>query len=209
MWQAAVAQPLDRSTVVPPPGEVDSSVGEFWIGNPWLFHGEKKNLSAFERNRVFLNRGGEQFFDISFLSGADSDGDGRSVVAADFNNDGLPDLLVRQIGGGSVMLYENRFPPRHWLKVSLRGTRSNSLGIGARMTAEIGGRRIARELYPANTFLCQTPSYVHFGLDESPVVDRLTILWPSGTEQTIEQVTADQHIEVTEGNNETRRMAVR
>lgn len=204
-----MAQPFNRSTVVPPPGPVDSSVGEFWIGNPWLFHGEKKNLSAFERNRVFLNRGGEQFFDISFLTSADSDGDGRSVVAADFKNNGTQDLIVRQIGGGSVMLYENQFPPRHWLKVSLHGTRSNSLGIGARLTAELAGRRIFRELYPANTFSSQMPSYVHFGLDEATRVDRLTIYWPSGLEQVIEQIAADQHIEITEGDNETRRMAAR
>ena len=204
MWQAAVAQPLDRGRVTPPPGPVDSSVGEFWIGNPWLFHGEKKNLSAFERNRVFLNGGGERFFDISFLSNADSDGDGRSVVAADFNNDGMQDLLVRQVGGGSVRLYENDFPPRHWLKISLKGTRSNRLGIGARLTAQVGDRRLVRELYPANTFFCQMPTYVHFGLDEATVVDRVTILWPSGTEQILENVAADQHIEVTEGKNEAR-----
>jgi len=204
-----VAQPLDRSTELAAPGPVDSAVGEFWIGNPWQFHGAKKNLSAFERNRVFVNHGGEQFFDASFLTRADCDGDGRSVVAGDFNNDGMPDLLVRHIGGGSVMLYENNFPPRHWLKVSLHGKRSNSLGIGARLTAEVAGRRIFRELYPANTFLSQMPSQVHFGLDDCTVVDRLTIRWPSGTEQVIDRISADQHIEVTEGDNETRTVAAR
>jgi hypothetical protein len=209
VWQAAVAQPLDRSVALAAPGPVDSSVGEFWIGNPWLFHGAKKNLSAYERNRVFMNHDGKRFFDVSFLSHADSDGDGRSVAAADFNNDGMVDLIVRQIGGGSVMLYENNFPQRNWLKVSLNGTRSNKLGIGARLIAEVGGRRISRELYPMNTFLAQMPSLVHFGLDEASEVDRLTILWPSGVEQVLEHVPANQHIEVTEGDQETRRMAAR
>jgi hypothetical protein len=209
VWQAAVAQPLDRSKELAAPGPVDDSVGEFWIGNPWQFHGAKKNLSAYERNRVFINHQGEQFFDASFLTQADSDGDGRAVAAADLNNDGMPDLIVRQVGGGSVLLYENQFTPRSWLKVSLHGTRSNSLGIGARVTAEFAGRHVTRELYPANTFLSQMPSLVHFGLDDASIVDRLTILWPSGTEQVMERVAANQHIEVTEGNNETRRMVAR
>ncbi len=204
-----MAQPFNRGAIVPPPGPVDSSVGEFWVGNPWLLHDSKHNLSAYERNRVFLNHRGERFFDISYLSGADSDGDGRSVVAGDFNGDGREDLLVRQVGGGSVLLYENRFPPRHWLRVSLRGVQSNSLGIGSRLVAEISGRRIVRELYPGNTFRSQMPSYVHFGLDESIEVERLCIRWPSGAEQVLAHIPADQHIEVTEGDDQMRRMAAR
>ena len=179
------------------------------MGNPWALHGAKKNLSAYERNRVFLNYQGKQFFDISFLTGADSDGDARSAVPGDFNNDGMPDLLVRQVGGGSVMLYENQFPRAHWLKVSLHGVRSNSLGIGSRLVAELNGHRIVRDLYPANTFASQAPSYVHFGLGEFTEVERLSIHWPSGTQQVLLHLAADQHIEVTEGEAETRRLVGR
>jgi hypothetical protein len=195
--------------VVPAPGEVDASVGEFWIGNPWQFHDAKKNLSAYERNRVFLNRGGTQFFDISHLTGADSDGDARSSAVGDLNGDGMPEVLVRQVGGGSVKLYENQFPRQHYLQVSLRGTQSNSLGLGARLVAEIGQRRLMREMYPANTFVAQNPSIVSFGLGDATLVDRLVIRWPSGLEQVLNHVAADQHIEVTEGASEPRQLAAR
>jgi len=136
---------------------------------------------------------------------------GYSGAAAwgDFNNDGMPDLLVRQVGGGSVMLYENQFPRAHWLKVSLHGVRSNSLGIGSRLVAELNGHRIVRDLYPANTFASQAPSYVHFGLGEFTEVERLSIHWPSGTQQVLLHLAADQHIEVTEGEAETRRLVGR
>lgn len=179
------------------PGKPDEELGEFWVDSPWEIH-QKHNLSAFERNRVFLNVDGRHFLDISYLTGADSDGDGRSVVAADFRNNGQLDLVVRQAGGGPLLVFENNFPKRHYLKVSLRGTRSNRLGIGARLTAVVKGRQIVRELFPINSFKSQMPSLVHFGLDDADRVDVLKIRWPSGLEQEVFDLAADQHIVVQE-----------
>jgi hypothetical protein len=157
------------------------------------------NLSSYERDRLFLNVGGRDFADVSGLSRADSEGDGRSVVAADFRNDGHLDLLVRQVGGGALLLFENQFPRQHYLEISLRGTKSNRLGVGARLTLEAGGRRQVRELYPINSFKSQGPTRIHFGLGEATKVDRLKIRWPSGQEQSLSDLTADRHIVVDEG----------
>jgi hypothetical protein len=177
---------------------VDQSLGEFWVANPWDIVDKGHNLSAYERNRAYLNVGGRDFVDISDLTGADSDGDGRSVVAGDFRNDGRLDVVVRQAGGGSVLFFENRFPKAHFLNVSLRGVASNRLGLGARLTARAGGRTIVRELYPHNGFRSQMPSRVHLGLGDAAKVDALTIRWPSGKEQTVNDLPADRHVVITE-----------
>jgi hypothetical protein len=193
-----VSQPFNRGASVPAPGVVDRSLGEFWVTNPWDIVDQGHNLSAYERKRAFLNVRGQSFLDISYLTGADIDGDGRSVVAGDFRNDGRLDLVVRQVGGGPVLLYENRFPEAHYLTVSLRGRASNRLGIGARLTASVSGRELTRELYPLNSFRSQMPSRVHFGLGEARAVDRLTVLWPSGTVQRFEDLVVDRHVVITE-----------
>jgi hypothetical protein len=174
-------------------------LGEFWVDNPWDIIRHSHNLSAYERNRVFLNVHGRDFLDISYLSGADSDGDGRSVVAGDFRNNGRLDLVVRQAGGGALLLYENGLPQRHYLEVSLRGRRSNRQGIGARLTARVAGQPLVRELYPLSSFRSQMPNVVHFGLGEATKVDRLMIRWPSGKVQEFTGVAADRHIVVDEG----------
>jgi hypothetical protein len=197
-----VSQPYDRGATIPAPGPVDATLGEFWVGNPWDIIRRGHNLSAFERKRAFLNvRGpeGRDFVDISFLSGADSDGDGRSVVAGDFRNNGQLDLVLRQAGGGPVRLYENHFPKRHYLKVSLRGTQSNKLGIGARLVALVKGQPLVREMYPLNSYRSQMPNIVHLGLGDGNQIERLTIRWPSGQEQVLSSIAADQHIVVEEG----------
>jgi hypothetical protein len=186
---------------VPQPGPLDPALGEFWVSNSWQIATYGNNLSAYERKRTFLNVKGEDFLDISHLTGADNDGDGRSVVAADFRNVGLLDLLVRQAGGGPLLLYENRLPRKHYLEVSLRGRASNRQGVGARLTAVVRGQTLVRELYPANTYRSQAPNVVHFGLADADEVESLTIRWPSGKAQVLTGLKGDRHIVVDEGKD--------
>jgi hypothetical protein len=195
-----VSQPFNRSAAVPLPGKLDSSLGEFWVSNPWQIVAQGHNLSAFERNRAYLNVNGQDFVEISHLTSADSDGDGRAVVAADFRNVGMLDLVVRQAGGGALLLFENRLPSKRYLQVSLRGQKSNRQGIGARLTAVAGGQRQVREMYPANSYVSQAPNRVHFGLGNTETVKSLTIRWPSGQIQVFKEVKGDRHIVIDEGS---------
>jgi hypothetical protein len=194
-----VSQPFHRGAQVNAPGKVDKSLGEFWVENPWAIAGRGFNLSSYERTRVFLNVRGKNFLDVSYLTGADSDGDGRCVVAGDFRNNGRLDVIVRQVGGGPLLFYENNFPQRHFLKVSLRSRKSNRLGIGARLIALVQGQPRVRELYPLNSFRSQMPNIVHFGLGDATHVEQLTIHWPSGKKQVLANVAADQHVIIDEG----------
>jgi hypothetical protein len=182
------------------PNKLDPSLGEFWVDNPWEIVAKGHNLSAFERKRIYWNAKGSNFLDISHLTGADDDGDGRCAVAGDFRKNGRMDVVTRNVGGGVLRLYENNFPQRHYLEVSLRGTASNKQGIGARLVAHAGGKQVVREMYPHNSFHSQMPNIVHFGLGDATQADRLTIRWPSGAIQELTDLPADQHIIVTEGS---------
>jgi hypothetical protein len=199
---AVVSQPYDRNAAVKQPGQLDKSLGEFWVENPWDIVAQGHNLSAYERKRTYLNvkgpDGGRNFLDVSFLTGADGDGDGRSIVAGDFRNNGKLDLVLRQTGGGPIFVYENNFADKHYLKVSLRGSKSNKFGIGARLIASVKGQPIVREMYPINSFRSQMPSIVHFGLGTADRVEKLSIRWPSGKVQELTDLAGDRHIIVDE-----------
>jgi len=194
-----VSQPHKRGAKIPKPGAIDPEHKEFWVSNPWDIVREGRNLSAYERNRTYLNLHGEGFADLSYISGTDSNGDGRGVVCADFRNNGQLDMVVRQVGGGPLLFFENQFPAKHYLKVSLRGVQSNRLGIGARLVATVGGQQIVREMYPVNSFRSQAPSVAHFGLGDLSQVESLMIRWPSGQVQSVENLTADRHLVIEEG----------
>ncbi|MEC9092186.1 MAG: ASPIC/UnbV domain-containing protein, partial [Planctomycetota bacterium] len=139
--------------------------------------------------------------EISHMTSADIDGDSRAVLALDLFEPGQLDLLVRQVGGGSLRVFKNQFEKSSYLKVSLSGNPSNALGIGSRLVAHVGGRKIVRELFPINTYQSQHPSWVHFGLGKATKIDKLEIFWPSGLTQEITDIQANRHILVTEGVN--------
>ncbi len=193
-----MSQPSNRGAKVPLPGSLDSTLKEFWVENPWRIASEGHNLSCYERNRVFLNSKGKDFLEISHLTGADSDGDGRSVIAADFRNSGMMDLVVRQCGGGALLYFENKMEPKGWLRVSLKGKKSNKQGIGAKVIAKVNGLTLVRELYPANTYCSQSPCEAHFGLGDAQKVDSLEVRWPSGIVQTMGPLTPNQKLGITE-----------
>ena len=204
---------------MPVPGKVDPGLKEWWVDNPFDIVNEGHNLSAYERKRVYLNvkgpDGQRNFLDVSGVSGADNDGDGRCVVAGDFRHTGQLDVVLRQAGGGPVHVYENRFPRRHYLEVSLRGAmkeyepgrRSNALGIGARLVAVVNGQPLVRELYPLNSFHSEMPNVVHFGLGDASRVEKLTIYWPSGLKQELTDLAGDRQIMVEEGNDAVKTVA--
>ena len=81
------------------PGKIDPTLGEFWVETPWEIFQQGHNLSCYERKRVYLNVPGKvhgrDFLEISHLTGADNDSDGRSVVAGDFRNNGQQ--IVREM----------------------------------------------------------------------------------------------------------------
>ena len=68
LWRAVVTQPMDRTCRIPQLGEIDSDNGEFWVENPFEMPEKGENLSAYERNRVYLNAGNLEFIDASFAS---------------------------------------------------------------------------------------------------------------------------------------------
>ena len=196
-----MSQPFDRSCKIPPPGTPNEKLGEFWEESPWTI-ASNENLSAFERNRFYINFYGENFFDMSFVSGTDTDGDGRSVISADLNNDGMNELIVRQVGGGPLKIFKNNFPKLNYLKISLKGVESNSFGIGSKIEINSLGKSYIREVYPINTYRSQSPSLAHFGLNEIKVIDEIKIYWTSGRIQSFSNVDVNQHLIITEGNKD-------
>lgn len=168
----------------------------------WVSLGEK-SLNGYERNTLFRNLGQDgslpRFSEVGFLTGADRIEDGRGAVAADFDRDGDLDVVVQSFSQPLVFL-NNEHPSRgHWLQVALRGSVSNRDAIGARLIAEFGnGQRQLRELGTTSGYLAGQSLVASFGLGEVDRVDRLTIRWPSGEVQVLENVPVDQRLTLRE-----------
>lgn len=193
-----MSQPLDRSQSHKVLGNLDVDAGELWVENPFHLPALGENLSAYEQNRVFLNQQGGNFVDASFTSGANLDSDSRSVIAADFNNDGAQDLLVGSVGGGAIRLFLNRIPQGNRIDLTLLHAGGKAAAIGARVIATVGEHKIVRDLFPANGCLGQQPARMQLGLGDAESADSITIRWPNGETQQLSEIPAGATLEIVQ-----------
>jgi hypothetical protein len=150
-----------------------------------------------ESHLAFRNLGDLRFENVSAAWGLDQKAVSFGAAFADFDGDGDLDLIYSNYGSGVTML-RNDSATGHRIVVALRGTVSNSFGVGAVVRIESPAGVQVRQLVLARGYLSASEPNVHFGLGEDLTVSKLTIQWPSGQIQTFENVTADQHLVITE-----------
>jgi enediyne biosynthesis protein E4 len=116
----------------------------------------------------------------------------RGAAFGDLNNDGSIDVVTTVLGG-HPQVFMNRGGAGHWLTITLRGTRSNRDGLGARVLVN-GQTRFATT---AGSYESANDKRLHFGLGTAKTA-KAEVFWPSGTHQSLNDVTADQFLEIRE-----------
>jgi hypothetical protein len=117
---------------------------------------------------------------------------GRGAAFGDLNNDGWEDVVMTYLGG-HPQVFLNHGGKLHWLVISLRGTRSNRDGFGARVKVN-GQTRFATS---AGSYASASDKRLHFGLGTAESA-KVEVVWPSGIHQTLNDVHADQFLDVRE-----------
>ena len=168
------------------------------------------SVSGNERNKLFINRGGESFVDASAFSGANSKADSRCVAYSDLNHDGFQDLVVINANNPHIEVFANQFSNQaggNFIAVKLQGGNksgmpsdewSNRDGIGAVVSIHAAGKTRSRELRCGEGFAAQNSNTIIFGIGDSTNVDLVQIQWPSGKAQSIKNIGAGQVVEFDE-----------
>jgi hypothetical protein len=149
-------------------------------------------------NILYENLGDGTFLAVSEAGGAEgsSVGRGESVATADYNEDGFMDIFITNgnllFSAGPHQLFKNVGNSNHWLEIDLEGVISNRDGIGSLLLATAGGTTQLREQSGGMHAYSQNHQRIHFGLAANTVVEHLTVQWPSGIEQEIYNIPADQ-----------------
>ena len=123
----------------------------------------------------------------------------RGVAIGDLNNDGFLDIVVNSINQRSLLLQNSGASRNHWLQVNTIGTKTNRDGIGATIHLVLpDGLEQYATVRTAVGYLSSSDKRVHFGLGAHASAKLLEISWPSGINQKLEDVRADQLLTVRE-----------
>jgi enediyne biosynthesis protein E4 len=147
------------------------------------------SLHYLESPLVAMNRGG-RFEGVD--SGSTAPAAARGAAFGDLNNDGWQDAVMTTLGGHPQVFF-NRGGKSHWLVITLRGTRSNRDGFGSRV--QVNGQ--TRFATAAGSYLSSSDKRLHFGLGAKERA-KVEVRWPSGIKQVLDDVHADQFLEVRE-----------
>jgi len=165
----------------------------------FIAHGGLINMVP-QEDSLFRNLGGGKFQDVSTTGGPffDTKSVGRGACFADYDNDGKMDAFLVNLGGPGVLLHNATAGAGHWLAIRLIGTKSNRDGIGATVEVVAGGLKQLSQRVAGSGYLSQDDWRLHFGLGANARAAKITVTWPSGVVQTLENVPADQVLTVTE-----------
>jgi hypothetical protein len=146
------------------------------------------DLNAVVPNRMFRNRTGRRFEDVTLPGGFGHIQKGHAVAFADFTRSGHEDVFA--VMGGAYegdrfanLLFENPgWPDRSWVNLKLEGRTANRSAIGARievLTRQADGstRAIHRTVSTGGSFGAG-PLELHVGLDRATTIEQVTVRWP-------------------------------
>ncbi len=168
-------------------GSPPATAGGDLLGNP-----KKQNDNLFKAN------GDGTFVDVAASSGFNNPSPGRAISVGDIDRDGFADLLLGTVYG-APQLYRNGCSDTGWLQVRLKGSGSNTFGIGARVTVTAGAVTLVRDIEAGSSSVWSSgEAAAFFGLGGASVADSLTVAWPSGKLQTFSKVPLKRRLLVTE-----------
>ncbi len=135
---------------------------------------------------------------------------GRGAAFGDLDNDGDIDIAVNEKDRPAAVLRNDTPTKNHWIRLELKGTRSNRDAIGARVEINTGKLikderdsklkewTIVRQRKGGVSLESSHDPRLLIGVGDLPVLKKVSIRWPSGIVTTMQDVKVDQTYKVVE-----------
>jgi len=177
----------------------------FGTGNP--------DFKSLVPNKMFKNIDGKRFADVTISSRTGNLQKGHGVAFADIRNTGIQDIYA-EIGGAykgdsyTNSLYVNPGQNNNnWISLKLEGVKANAAAIGSHIKLSITENGVKRNIYKdvnSGGSFGSSPLQQEIGIGRAKSIDEIEIDWAgSHTIQHFKNVTPNQYLHITEGNNTT------
>ena len=121
---------------------------------------------------------------------------------ADLDNDGDLELITNNTNEEST-IWENHFSTitsNHFIRIRLRGSNKNRLGIGAKIKVYANRGWQIQEQSISRGYQSSVEPILHFGIGSSLKVDSIRVIWPDGKLSQIKDILSNQTIDVDYAN---------
>ncbi len=170
-------------------------------------------------NKLFKNIDGKRFLDVTTSARVGNLQKGHEVSFVDLNNDGNEDIYIKMGGAYKGDAYENSLylnpgqNNNHWVNITLHGTISNKVAIGAKIKVTFRENNIERSVYRdvnSGGSFGANPLRQHIGIGQANTIEKIEITWPvTGKTQLFENPPVDTNITITEGDNKLKTYQLR
>ena len=172
---------------------------------------EQADYAQTDPSNLLLGQPDGMFREAADVAGVLNFYRGRGAALADFNLDGLLDLVIVNYGG-PVRLWRNvgrgdASHPRamgNWLALRVTQSAPNVDAIGSWLEVRMGDRILRRELTIGGGHAGGQLGWIHFGLGTATGAD-VRVTWPGGETEPWLHVNANQFAVVRRGVSDARR----
>lgn len=169
------------------------------------------DFAAYDPDNLLIGQWDGKFVEAGDVAGIDLDRRGRGAGLADFNADGLLDLIVvnraapvslfRNLGEGTTATVK---PLGNWIAIDVRQPgRANTRAVGAKISVKTGNRTVVKDIQIGAGHASGQLGFVHFGLGVAERAN-IRIKWPDGDWSHGYRVFANGHVIIERGAEKAR-----
>ena len=154
-----------------------------------------------EPNLAYRGQGDLRFDDVSADWGLDFTGMSYGCAVADLDRDGDLDIISVRLDEPAALLRNSSQAPGRMLVSLAGGKRTNRRGVGAQLSATVGGALQVREITLARGYLGQDEALALFGLAWASQIDSLSVRWPDGRTDVVRGLKPGFHHTLTQSGS--------
>lgn len=149
-------------------------------------------------NYIFKNIEGKGFEKYNDHWNLKFEGFSNGASYADLDNDGDLEIIVNNIDSLATIFenHTNNFTDNNYVKISLKGSQENPLGIGTKIFLKTDSLNLYHEHTLVRGFQSSVDPTIHLGVGSLTTIDEIKIQWPNGRTEVLNNVTANQLLEV-------------
>ncbi|WP_109436888.1 VCBS repeat-containing protein [Aquimarina sp. AU119] len=145
-------------------------------------------------NFMFRNVGDYGFEKVNESWGIQYEGFSNGVAYADLDNDGDLEIITNNIDDYASVFENKSSEKNNYITIQFEGSSNNTFGLGNRVYLKNSGETQMQELTLTRGFQSSVAPELHFGVNQSKIIEEIEIVWTDGKSQVLKNINTNQKL---------------